>query len=57
VRYHGSPEIHRCWTCFGEGYVVKVSPHTGRKTVVPCPACEDRRLIREHKEKLREESK
>jgi len=44
--------IFNCWTCDDEGFVVKQTPHG--KTVVPCPSCENRRLIREHKERIRQ---
>jgi hypothetical protein len=42
-----------CFRCCNEGCVV-VRTAYGKK-VVPCPACEDRRLIREYKERARKE--
>lgn len=46
----------KCWTCCGEGYVIRKTERFG-KIVVKCPQCENRRLILEHKEKLRKEGK
>ena len=43
----------RCWNCFGDGFVVRRGRYG--KRVVPCPSCENRRLIREHKERLARE--
>jgi len=44
---------YRCWTCFGEGVIVRRDCY-GKKRVIKCPQCEDRRLIREYKESERE---
>jgi len=43
-----------CWTCGGEGVIVKTH-YLRCRAVVPCPACRDRQLIREYKERERKE--
>ena len=44
-----------CWVCCGEGVEVRRTPYG--KRVVKCPACEERRLVREYKERERQMKK